>query len=49
MIRKQSRRYVSIARPTGALAIVLLAILSLAMFVYGDGRMSLSTVSAQDA
>ena len=48
MIKKQSGKYGSIAKPIGALGIVLLAVLSLAMFTYGDGRMALSTVFAQD-
>lgn len=48
MIRKQRGRYDSIAIPIGALGVVLLAMLSLAIFVYGDGGMALATVSAQD-
>ena len=48
MIRKQSFRYRSIAKSIGALGIVFLAVLSLGMFLYGDSRTALSTVSAQD-
>ena len=44
MIRKQSGMYGSIAKSIGALGIVFLAALGLAMLVYGDGRMVVSTV-----
>ena len=47
-MRKQSFRYCSIAKSIGALGIVFLAVLSLGMFLYGDSRTALSTVSAQD-
>ena len=48
MIKKQSGRYGSIAKPIGALGIVLLAALSLAVLAYVDGRMGPSTASAQE-
>ena len=47
MIRLQGDRYGSIAKPIGALGIILLAMVGLAMLVYGDGRMVASTVSAE--
>ena len=47
MIRKQSGMYGSIAKSIGALGIVFLAALGLAMLVYGDGRMVVSTASAE--